>query len=177
MSMWQEMKERDNQLKTQLQLRDEYFDAQLKRRDQNLVDALKKMDEEWKIEIEKRGIEWRTILRDIDNALKVSMDSRDNNCMNSLGHYKQSFLLMRYEIINNRPLLESLVMRQRELTESNAKILDWAMKTVSSKKKIPLPQIRILNCRPYTIVPRVLQTHLYPILIQIQLELALLHHV
>ena len=28
------------------------------------------------------------------------------------------------------------------------------MKTVSSKKKIPLPQIRISDCRPYTIVPQ-----------------------
>ena len=28
------------------------------------------------------------------------------------------------------------------------------MKTVSSKKKIPLPQIQISNCRPYTIVPQ-----------------------
>ena len=40
------MKERDNQLKTHLQLRYEYFDAELKRRDQNLEDALKKRDEE-----------------------------------------------------------------------------------------------------------------------------------
>ena len=61
---------------------------------------------------------------------------------------------MSYEIINNMTLLESLVMRQRELTESNVKILDWAMKTVSSKKKIPLPQIQISDCRPYTIVPQ-----------------------
>ena len=51
------------------------------------------------------------------------MDSRDNNCMISLGHYKQSFLLMSYEIINNKTLMESLAMRQRELTMSNAKIL------------------------------------------------------
>ena len=28
------------------------------------------------------------------------------------------------------------------------------MKTISSKKKIPLLQIRILDCRPYTIVPQ-----------------------
>ena len=67
------------------------------------------------------------------------MDSRDNNCMNSLGHCKQSFRLMSYEIKNNRTLLESLAMRQLELMESNAKILDWAMKIVSSKKKKPLP--------------------------------------
>ena len=69
------------------------------------------------------------------------MDIRDNNCMNSLGHCKQSFRLMSFEVLNNRTLLESLAMRQRELTESNVKILDWAMKTVSNKKKIPLPQI------------------------------------
>ena len=81
------------------------------------------------------------------------MDSRDNNCMNSLGHCKQSFRMMSYDVKNNRTLLESLAMRQRELIESNAKILDWAMKTVSSKKKIPLPQIRISDYRPYTIIP------------------------
>ena len=99
------------------------------------------MDEEWKIKIEKRDTERRTVLRDRDNALKASMDSRDNNCMNILGHWKQSFCLMSYEIKNNRTLLESLAMRQRELTEGNAKILYWVMKTVSSKKKIPLLQI------------------------------------
>ena len=82
------------------------------------------------------------------------MDSRDNNYMNSLGHCQQSFGMMSYEVKNSRTLLESLAMRQRELTESNAKILDWSMKTVSSKKKIPLPQIQISDCRPYTIVPQ-----------------------
>ena len=44
--------------------------------------------------------------------------------------------------------------RQQELTESNAKIRDWAMKTVSNKKKIPLPQIQISYCRPYIVLPR-----------------------
>ena len=111
------MKERDNQLKTQLQLRDEYFDAELKRRGQNLDVALKKRDEEWKVEIDKRDTKWRTVL-------KASMNSRYNNCMNSLGHCKQSFPLMSNEIINNMTLLESLAMKQQELTESNAKILD-----------------------------------------------------
>ena len=28
------------------------------------------------------------------------------------------------------------------------------MKIVSGKKKVPLPQIRILDCKPYTIVPQ-----------------------
>ena len=81
------------------------------------------------------------------------MDTRDSNCMNYLGHCKQSFRVMSFEIVNNKTLLESLAMRQQELTESNAKIIDWVMKIVSSKKKIPLPQIRILDSRPYTILP------------------------
>ena len=81
------------------------------------------------------------------------MDSRDNNCMNSLGHCKQSFCMMSYDVKNNRTLLESLAIRQREFTESNAKILDWAMKTISSKKNIPLPQILISDCSPYTVLP------------------------
>ena len=115
---------RDVQLRTQLQLREEYFDVKLKRRDQNLEDALRKRDEEWRSEIEKKDQEWRAILRDRDNTLKVSMDARDSNYMNSLGHCKQSFLLMSYEIVNNKSLLESLAMRQGELTENNAKILD-----------------------------------------------------
>ena len=34
------------------------------------------------------------------------------------------------------------------------KILDWVMNTISSKKKVPLPQIRILDCVPYTVVPQ-----------------------
>ena len=95
------------------------------------------------------------------------MDSRDNNCMNSLGHYQQSFRMMSYEVKNNKTLMESLAMRQRELTESNAKILDWAMKTMSSKKTIPQPQIQISNCKPYTIVP---QGVTYPLIPYTNLE-------
>ena len=98
--------------------------------------------------------EWRTVLSDRDSALMESMDSRDNNCKNSLEHYKQSFHMMSYDFKNNRTFLESLAMRQRELTESNAEILDWAMKIASNNKKIPLPQIRISGCRPYTILPQ-----------------------
>ena len=48
----------------------------------------------------------------------------------------------------------SLSHWQRELTESNAKFLDWAIKTVSNKKKVSLPQIRISDYVPYTIVPQ-----------------------
>ena len=75
------------------------------------------------------------MLEDRDNTLKAGLESRDKNWLNSLEHCKQSFCLMTYEQVNNRTLLESLAKRQRELTESNAKILDWAMKTVPKKKK------------------------------------------
>ena len=79
------------------------------------------------------------MLEDRDNALKACLESRDNNWLNSLAHCKQRFRLMTYEQVNSRTLLESLDKRQRELTESNAKILDWAMKTVSTENKVSLP--------------------------------------
>ena len=70
-----------------------------------------------------------------------------------MAHNKQSFRLMNFEQVNNKTLLESLAKRKRDLTESNAKNLNWAMKAISNKKKVPLPQIRILYCVPYTVVP------------------------
>ena len=103
------------------------MEAELRIRDQNLEDASKKRDEKWIAELEKMNQYW----------------------LNSMAHCKR----MTYEKVNNRTLLESLAKRQREVTESNAKILDWAMKTVLNKKKVPLPQIRILDCVPYTVVP------------------------
>ena len=107
------------------------MEAELRRRDQNLEDAFKKRDEEWKAELEKK----------------------DQYLLNSMANCKQSFRLMTYEQVKSRTLLESLAKRQRELTESIAKILDWAMKTVSNKKKVSLPQIRISDFVPYTVVP------------------------
>ena len=79
------------------------------------------------------------MLEDRDNALKAGLESRDKNWLNCLEHCKQSFRIITYEQVNNRTLLESLAKRQRELIESNAKILYWAMKTVSNKKKVSLP--------------------------------------
>ena len=48
------------------------------------------------------------MLEDRDNALKASLESRDQNWLNSLAHCKQSFRLMTYEHVNNRTPLESL---------------------------------------------------------------------
>ena len=87
---------------------------------------------------------------------------KDKNWLNSLAHCKESFRLMTYEQVNNKTILVSLAKGQRELTESNAKILDWAMKIVSSKKKVTLPQIRISDCVPYTIVPQGVTNPLIP---------------
>ena len=94
------------------------------------------------------------MLEDRDKAMKAVLESRDRDWLNSLQHYKESFRLMTYEQVNNRTLMESLAKRLRELTKSNAKILDWVMKIVSGKKKVPLPQIRISDYMPYTIVPQ-----------------------
>ena len=48
------------------------------------------------------------------------------------------------------------------MTKSNAQILDWAMKTVSRKKKVPLPIINISDFVPYTIVPQDVQDFVIP---------------
>ena len=71
--------------------------------------------------------------------MKAALESRDRDWLNSLEHYKAIFRLMTQEQVNNKTLMESLAKRQCELIKSNAKILDWAMKTISSKKKVPLP--------------------------------------
>ena len=89
--------------------------------------------------MKQRDLEWRVELENIDKAMKVTLESRDRDWLNSLHHCKESFRLMTYDQVNNRTLMESLAKRQRELIESNAKILDLAMKTVSGKKKVPLP--------------------------------------
>ena len=49
--------------------------------------------------------------------------------------------------------MESICKRQCELTESNAQLLNWAMKVVSRKKKVPLPHINFSDYVSYIIVP------------------------
>ena len=60
---------------------------------------------------------------------------------------------MALEQINIRATLKSLGKRQYKLKKANAEILDWAMKTLSGKKKVSLPHINIFNYVPYIIVP------------------------
>ena len=64
----QGMEEMDNQLKLQLQLKDEYMEAELKRRDQNLEEALKQRDEEWKGRWELREQELSAELKAREDA-------------------------------------------------------------------------------------------------------------
>ena len=156
-------------------MRDVYLDKELKRRDQycgkknkakgfRMESRIGKNDTEWRTMIRDREVAFWTetgiheanlvkMLKDRDKAMKATLESRDKDWLNSLQQCKESVRLMTYEQVNNRALMKSLAKRQRELTESNAKILDWAMKIVSSKKKVPLPQIRISDYVPYTIVP------------------------
>ena len=49
--------------------------------------------------------------------------------------------------------MESICKRQCELTKSNKRLLDWAMKAVSGKKKVPLTQINSSDYVPYIVVP------------------------
>ena len=62
------MQKRDNQLKVQLKLKDEYMDAELKMRDQNLEEALKQKDEEWKSR-------WELRERELSEELKAREDA------------------------------------------------------------------------------------------------------
>ena len=93
------------------------------------------------------------MLEDRDKVLKAALESRDRDWLNSLEHCKQSYRLMTYEHINNKITLESIGKRQCELVKSNVEIFDWAMKTISGKKKVPLLNIQIYDYVPYTIVP------------------------
>ena len=85
---------------------------------------------------------------------KKSLEARDVGWINSLKHCKDSLRLNTQELINNRCTLESIGKRQHELVMSNADILDWAMKIVSVKKKVPQPNIQVFYYVPYTIVPK-----------------------
>ena len=80
-SMRQEMEERDNQLKLQLQLRDEYMDAELKKRDQNLNEALKQRDEEWKSRWELREQKLSEELRARKDAFLSDQVMRDSELL------------------------------------------------------------------------------------------------
>ena len=77
-AMRQEIQERDNQLKFQLQLRDEYMDAELKMRDHNLEEALKHRDEEWKSRWELREQELSEELKAREDAFLSYQLRRDS---------------------------------------------------------------------------------------------------
>ena len=102
--------------------------------------------------MEQRQIKWREVIRvrdvafweetgihesnllkmleDRDKSLKVALESKDRELLNSLQHCKDRLRLKTQEMINNKTLMETLSKRQCELTEGNAKILDWTMKIV-----------------------------------------------
>ena len=82
--------------------------------------------------------------------------------MNSIHSCSQSLRLMTQEQINIRATLESVGKRQYELTKGNAQILDWAMKIVLRKKKVPLPKINISDYVPFIIVPQYVQDFVIP---------------
>ena len=75
------MEERDNQLKLQLQLKDEYMEVELKRRDQILEEAIKKRDEEWKSIWEIRELELSVELRAREDDFLSNQLKRDSELL------------------------------------------------------------------------------------------------
>ena len=49
--------------------------------------------------------------------------------------------------------MESIALRKGDLIKSNVKMLNWAIATVSGKKKVAMPKLIILDLVPYVIVP------------------------
>ena len=86
--------------------------------------------------------------------MKEYLASRDQGRLNRLHYYNESLRLMTQEQINIRSTMESLSKRHYELTNENEEILNWAMKTMLGKKKVPLPHIRILDYVPYNMAPK-----------------------
>ena len=155
---------------------DDYFDAEIRRRGQFMEEAIKHRDLKWKKELEERDAMWRYELRNRDatyqeessdttlslvrmlerrdKEIQDFLVSRDQAWLDSLHSYNEGLRLMTQEQINLRETLESIGKRQCELAKSNAQLLDQAMKVVLGKKKVPLPQINILDYVPYIIVPQ-----------------------
>ena len=94
--------------------------------------------------------------------MKESLVSRDQALLDRLHYYSDSIRLMTQEQINIRATMESKGKRQCELTKVNGKILNWAMTTMSGKKKVPLPNIQISDMVPYIIVPPDVQNPTVP---------------
>ena len=91
-----------------------------------------------------------------------SLVSRDRAWLNSLHSFCESLRLMYQEQVNMGATLESIGKRQREFTKANEQILDWAMTTLSGKKKVSLPKINISNYVHYIIVPPNVQDFVIP---------------
>ena len=130
--MKEEIEERDAMWREELRVRDAIFWVELGKQEFNLYKMLEARD----------------------RSMKTSPKSRDIGWLNILQHFKDSLRLITQELINNKCTLESIGKRQRELVKGNGEILDWVMKIVSGKKKVPLPNIQISNYGPYTIVPK-----------------------
>ena len=103
------------------------------------MNELKNKDVIYWEEIGKQEYNLCEMLEKRDKSITEKLTSGDREWLNSLQHYRDCLRIMSHVQVNNRTLIESLAKRQRELTKSNAKILDWAMKTVSGKKKVSLP--------------------------------------
>ena len=125
---------------------------------------MEERDAKWREELRVRDVAFREesemqeydlckMLERRDQNMKEALVQRDQEWLNSLHYYSESLRLMTQEQINIRGTMESLGKKKYDLKKENAEILDWAIKTISGKKKVQLPQINISDYVPYIIVP------------------------
>ena len=69
-----------------------------------------------------------------DCSMKIALELRDIEWLNSLQHCRDILRLTTQELINNRCIVESLGKRQREHVKGNAEILDWAKKIMQEER-------------------------------------------
>ena len=101
--MKQRMRERDDRLKLQLQLIEEYLEAKLRRRDKHLEEVIRQRDLEWKEEIEGRDSMWREELRVRGELFLEELGKREHNLCIMLAardcSMKKSFRGKRYVMV------------------------------------------------------------------------------
>ena len=87
------------------------MDSRIGKKGYRIENVIKNREVAFWIEIGKHEAWLIKMFEYRDNALKACLESRDKNWLNSLAHCKKIFLLVTYEQVNNRTLLESLAKR------------------------------------------------------------------
>ena len=107
------VKQMERKWKRELEDRDAKLREELKNRDMTFCDETTKNAESLCKMLERR-----------DQEMMVVLHNRDKLWSGSFENYKQSYIMMTYEKVNNRTSLESIGKRQCEFVKINVEILD-----------------------------------------------------